>query len=102
MQTDGRIVYNVAAHTQGDMSRDTCRGSSLYWSSVLVRVFSANSSDKLNTRQPGVDTTIGYSQELSRLSEEDLESDVSFGLMLVTLVTTHLFQFAVDVHVVRR
>ena len=29
VQTDGRIVYNVAAHTQGDMSRDMCRGSSL-------------------------------------------------------------------------
>ena len=68
MQTDGRIVYNVAAHTQGDMSR----------SAVLVRIFSANSSGKLNLRQPGVDTTIGYSQELSRLSEEDLESDVVF------------------------
>ena len=72
MQTDGRIVYNVAAHTQGDMSRDMCRGSSLDWSSVLVRVFSANSSDKLNLRQPGVDTIIEYSQELSRLSEEDV------------------------------
>ena len=68
VQTDGRIVYNVAAHTQGDMSRST----------VLVRIFSANSSGKLNLRQPGVDTTIGYSQELSRLSEEDLESDVVF------------------------
>ena len=73
-------MYNVAAHTQGDMSRDMCRGSSLYWSSVLVRVFSANSSDKLNLRQLGVDTTIEYSQELSRLSEEDLESDVVFWI----------------------
>ena len=80
MQTDGRIVYNVLAHTQGDMSRDMCRGSSLYWSSVLVRVFSANSSDKLNLRQLGVDTTIGYSQELSRLSEEDLDLDVVFWI----------------------
>ena len=71
-------MYNVPAHTQGDMSRDMCRGSSLYWGSVLVRVFSAKSSGKLNLRQPGVDTTIGYSQELSRLSEEDLESDVVF------------------------
>ena len=78
MQTDGRIVYNVAAHTQGDMSRDMCRGSSLYWSTVLVRIFSANSSGKLNLRQLGVDTTIGYFQELSRLSGRDLESDVVF------------------------
>ena len=30
VQTDGRIVYNVPAHTQGDTSRDRCRGSSLY------------------------------------------------------------------------
>ena len=60
MQTDGRIVHNVAAHTQGDMSRDMCRGSSLYWSTVFVRIFSANSSDKLNLRQLDVDTTIGY------------------------------------------
>ena len=62
------------------VSRDMCRGSTLYWSSVLVGVFCANSSDKLNTRQPGVDTTIGYPQELSRLSEEDLESDVVFWI----------------------
>ena len=31
-------------------------------------------------RQLGVDTTIWYSQELSRLSEEDLESDVVFWI----------------------
>ena len=68
VQTDGRIVYNVPAHTQGDTSRDMCRGSSLYWSSVLVGVFFADSSDKLNTRQPDVDTTMGYPQELSRKS----------------------------------
>ena len=56
VQTDGRVVYNVAAHTQGDMSRDMCRGSSLYWKprgSVLVGVFLANSAEKLNMRQPG-------------------------------------------------
>ena len=46
----------------------------------FVGVFSANSSDKLGIRQPGVDATIGYSQELSRLSEEDLESDVVFWI----------------------
>ena len=53
VQTGGRIVYNVAAHTQGDVSRDMCRGSSLCWNSVLVGVFFANSADDLNMRQPG-------------------------------------------------
>ena len=78
MQTGGRIVYNVAAHTQGDVSRDMCRGSYLCWNSVLVGVFFANSADELNMRQPGVDTTMGYPRELARLSGVELESDVVF------------------------
>ena len=35
------------------VSRDMCRGSSLYWSGVLVKVFFAKSTDKLNMSQPG-------------------------------------------------
>ena len=85
VQTDGRIVYNVAAHTQGDMSRST----------VLVRIFSANSSGKLKLRQPGVDTTIRYSQELSRLSEEDLESDVVFYIDAGDFLVSFLIVFTV-------
>ena len=34
------------------VSRDMCRGSTLYWSGVLVGVFFANSSAKLNIPQP--------------------------------------------------
>ena len=59
-------------------SQSSCSHSG--YDDTLVRIFSANSSGKLNLRQPGVDTTIGYSQELSRLSEEDLESDVVFWI----------------------
>ena len=95
VQTDGRIVYNVPAHTQGDTSRVMCRGSSLYWSTVLVGVFFANSSDKLNMRQPGVDTIIEYSQELSRLSEEDLESDVVFWIDAGEFLVSFLIVFTV-------
>ena len=65
MQTDGRIVYNVAAHTRGDMSRDMRRGSSLYWSIVLVAVFFANSADKLNMLQLGGHITTCSSSFLS-------------------------------------
>ena len=43
--------------TQGDMSRDMCRGSSLHWSGVLVGVFFANSADKLNMLQLGAHIT---------------------------------------------
>ena len=46
----------------------------------LTRLSSFPASGKLNLRQPGVDTTIRYSQELSRLSEEDLESDFVFWI----------------------
>ena len=95
VQTDGRIVYNVPAHTQGDTSRDRCRGSSLYWSTVLVGVFFANSSDKLNMRQPDVDTINEYSQELSRLSEEDLESDVVFWIDAGEFMVSFLIVFTV-------
>ena len=35
------------------VSRDMCRGSTLYWSGVLVGVFFVNSSAKLNIPQPG-------------------------------------------------
>ena len=93
--TDGRIVNNVAAHTQGDMSRDMSRGSSLFWSTVLVRIFSANSSGKLNLRQLGVDTTIGYSQELSRLSGGDMESDVVFWIDAGEFLVSFLIVFTV-------
>ena len=52
MQTDGRIAYSVALHTQGTC-RETCAAVPLcIRSGVLVGVFFANSADKLNIPQP--------------------------------------------------
>ena len=44
-------------------------------------------------RQPDVDTIIEYSQELSRLSEEDLESDVVFWIDAGEFMVTFLLVF---------
>ena len=72
-----------------------CRGSSLYWSTVLVGIFTANSSGKLDLRQLGLDTTIGYSQKLSRLSGGVLESDVVFWIDAGEFLVSFLIVFTV-------
>ena len=72
-----------------------CRGSCLCWNSVLVGVFFANSADELNMRQPGVDTTMGYPRELSRLSGVELESDVVFRIDAGEFLVSFLIFFTV-------